>query len=450
MQQTTIIGGGLVGSILACYLSKRGHEVKIFERRNDPRGAEAESGRSINLALSDRGWRALEKVGLADKVRPIAIPMRGRMIHYVDGKTDYLPYGNDTQAIYSVSRGDLNRIMIEEADAFPKVEFYFNQRCKDVDLDNNKVVFEHTKTKEETTHTAPLIFGSDGAFSEVRYAMQRKANFNYSQTYEAYAYKELHIPEDENGQWQLEKNALHIWPRESFMMIALPNTDGSFTCTLFAPYEGENGFNAIKTDTDIQSYFDRHFPDAAKLLTSLVESFHANPTSSLVTVRSFPWVYKDFCLIGDSAHAIVPFYGQGMNCGFEDVEVLFQLIESSSSQQEWLDTFQKSRKPNADAIADLALYNYIEMRDLSARPDFQLRMKIEKRIAAAFPDRFKTLYSMVTFSHIPYVTALSKSKHQSQLLDKIMHLSNINEIWQSDEILAMAQKWLDDEQVLAF
>ncbi len=445
MKETTIVGGGLVGSLLACYLSKRGFDVKVYERRSDPRGREAEAGRSINLALSDRGWRALAKVGLDEKVKPIAIPMRGRILHALDGTTTFTPYGREDQAIYSISRGDLNRIMIEEADAFPHVDFYFNQRLTGVDFDKNELQFENTKTKEMQVYQPELVFGSDGAFSELRYVMQRTPKFDYSQTYEDYAYKELHIPEDAAGQWQLEKNALHIWPREQFMMIALPNTDGSFTCTLFAPYKGENGFDSIKTDADILAYFKRNFPDAALLLTDLVASFHANPTSSLVTVRSFPWVYKNACLIGDSAHAIVPFYGQGMNCGFEDVEELFDLFDTKNSIQDWLDKFQHQRKPNADAIADLALYNYVEMRDLAARPDFQLRSKIEKKIAATFPEKFQTLYSMVTFSDLPYATALSKSKQQSQLLDQLMRLDDITTRWDSEEVMEMAKKWIDDQ-----
>ena len=445
MKQTTLIGGGLVGSILACFLSKNGHSVQIFERRSDPRGNDAERGRSINLALSDRGWRALEKIGLAEKVRPIAIPMKGRMIHHLDGTTNFIPYGDDNQAIYSVSRGDLNKIMIAEADEFNHTDFFFNQRCEAVDFENSTVSFRNTKTGALTTQQVGLTFGSDGAFSELRYAMQRTPNFNFSQTYEPYAYKELHIPEDAAGQWQLEKNALHIWPRQSFMMIALPNTDGSFTCTLFASYDGANGFDSIKTDADIEKYFSTHFPSAFKLMPDLVRDFKKNPTSSLVTMRCYPWVHNNFALIGDAAHAIVPFYGQGMNCGFEDVNVLFELLVENSNQEEWLEAYQQSRKPNADAIANLALYNYIEMRDLSARPDFQLRTKIEKRIAAHFPERFMTLYSMVTFSKLPYATVLSKSKEQSELLDKIMHLHDIENQWESASVLKLAEEWLKEK-----
>ncbi|HEY0261756.1 MAG TPA: NAD(P)/FAD-dependent oxidoreductase, partial [Chitinophagales bacterium] len=253
MKKATIVGGGLVGSLLACYLSKRGLAVEVFERRSDPRGADAERGRSINLALSNRGWRALEKVGLTEKVQPIAIPMKGRFLHNIDGSTAFLPYSTDGQAIYSVSRGDLNRIMIEAADEFKEVNFHFNQKCSDIDFTSKKIEFTNTKTGEKNEQVAKIIFGADGAFSEVRNKMQRAFGFTFSQTEETYAYKELHIP-DLNGAWQLEKNALHIFPRGSFMMIALPNMDGSFTCTLFAPLEGENSFSTIKNDADIQAY----------------------------------------------------------------------------------------------------------------------------------------------------------------------------------------------------
>lgn len=444
MKKTTIVGGGLVGSLLACYLSKRGWAVEVFERRSDPRGANAERGRSINLALSNRGWRALEKIGLAEKVKPIAIPMKGRFIHNLDGSTVLIPYSTDGQAIYSVSRGDLNRIMIEAADEFEAVNFHFNKRCTGIDFAKSTITFTDTQTEEKNEHDAAIFFGADGAFSEVRNKMQHTSGFNFSQTYENYAYKELHIP-DLNGAWQLEKNALHIFPRGSFMMIALPNMDGSFTCTLFAPLEGENSFATIKTDADIQHYFEKHFPTAATLMPSLVEDFNRNPTSSLVTMRCFPWSHGNACLIGDAAHAIVPFFGQGMNCGFEDVRILDELFEESDNIQEVFSKFEKLRKPNTDAIADLALYNYIEMRDLSARVDFQLRGKIEKKIAATFPDKFQTAYSMVTFnSDMPYSEAQARSQKQGELLDTLMKIKNIEQKWDSELVLSMAKTWIEN------
>jgi len=441
MQNITISGAGLVGSLLACYLAKRGNKITVYERRLDTRKVGYTGGRSINLALSNRGWAALEKIGLKEKIEAIGLPMQGRIIHHLNGETLFQPYGKDGQAIYSVSRGILNETLMTEAETLG-VDFYFNEQCVDVDFKNTKAVFENIETKEHTTSEPNFLLATEGAYSEVRFQMQRTHNFNLNQQHESYGYKELTIPA-KDGKHQIANNALHIWPRESFMMIALPNLDGSFTCTLFAPYHGENGFDKLKTKDDVAAYFNKNFPDAIALMPSLTEDFFEHPTGSLVTVRCFPWKVNNVCLIGDAAHAIVPFYGQGMNCGFEDVRVLDELLDAN--QNDWdktLNAFQHSRKPNADAIADLALYNFIEMRDLSGRDDFQLRMKIEKRIAEAFPTKFQTLYSMVTFNQTPYSEAQARGKKQGNLLDEIMQIENIHEIWHSDAVLKIAEEWL--------
>ena len=439
----TVVGGGLVGSMLACYLSRRGHKVNVYERRPDMRKAGYVGGRSINLALSHRGWKTLKKIGLDAVVDKIAIPMTGRMIHDLEGNTQLLPYGKDGQAIYSVSRGELNRIMVDEAEKFPDVKFHFDYRCSAVDFDSNTTHFEHVCNGEKISTQSDVIFGADGAFSEVRYEMQRTNNFNLSQQYEAFGYKELHIAETEDGKHRMEKNALHIWPRGSFMMIALPNTDGSFTVTLFAPFKGENGFDNLRTDADVIAFFKKNFPDALALMPDLAKVFFTNPTSSLCTIKCFPWKYKSACLIGDAAHAIVPFYGQGMICGFEDVRELDEILDATSeSWDEALDKFQYQRKPNGDAIADLALYNYIEMRDLSGREDFQLRLKIERKIADRFSDKFMTHYSMVTFSELSYSEAKNRGERQNELLDRIMALPNIAEKWESEEVMAIAANWI--------
>ena len=439
-----IIGGGLVGSILACYLIKRGHKVSIYERRSDMRKAGYIGGRSINLAISDRGWRALEKIGLAQAIHQIAIPMRGRYIHNLDGTHAFLPYGKEGQAIFSLSRGELNKQLVIAAEA-AGANFYFDERIEDIDFEKNSFTTINTHTNATQKIEADLIFGADGAFSAVRGEMQKTPLFNYSQTYESYGYKELRIPAGENKSFLTEKNALHIWPRKNFMMIALPNVDGDFTCTLFAPFAGEVGFDALKTKADVQAYFEKHFPTAIPLMPTYLDDFFENPTSYLMTVRCFPWVKNNTVLIGDAAHGIVPFYGQGMNCGFEDVRVLDDLIDKYG--EDWdavLKHYEVSRKPNSDAIAQLALNNYIEMRDLSAQPEFQLRMKIEKHIAAHFPDKFHTLYSMVTFSHTPYAEAMSRSQKQAALLDKIMQIENIADSWESPLVLAMAEEWLNN------
>lgn len=439
----TIVGSGLVGSVLACYLAKRGHNVSIYERRSDMRQAGYIGGRSINLALSNRGWAALDKIGLSEKIAEISIPMTGRMVHNLDGTTAYIPYGKDGQAIYSVSRGDLNIALINEAEKNAGIKFHFDELCSHVDFSTNTVQFTNTQTHKVTEAKADYTFASDGAYSAVRYEMQKTPQFNFSQTYEDYGYKELTIPAGPNGTWAIEKNALHIWPRKSFMMIALPNIDGSFTCTLFAPHKGENSFETIQTAEAVEAYFEKHFPTALAHLPTLNKDFFENPIGALVTMRCFPWVHKNIALIGDAAHAVVPFYGQGMNCGFEDVDVLDDILTATGENwPEALDKYQHSRKPNADAIADLALYNYIEMRDLSAQPEFQLRLKIEKNIAAHFPQRFNTLYSMVTFDCVPYAEAQQKATKQGKLLDEIMRLDNIADKWDSPEVMAMAEKWI--------
>ena len=439
----TIVGAGLVGSLLACYLSKRGYNVNVYERRPDMRTAGYVGGRSINLALSHRGWKALKKIGLDTEVEKIAIPMKGRVIHDTEGNVSFFPYGNETQAIYSVSRGELNRIMVEYADKLPNVDFYFNERCTKIDFAKTNLRFENQATEHVSEINADVILGADGAYSEVRYQMQISPNFNISQQHEEYGYKELSIPAGEGGKHLIEKNALHIWPRKSFMMIALPNLDGSFTVTLFAPFKGENSFATVTDVAQVDGYFKKHFPDAVPFMPDLQKDFFENPTSSLVTIKSFPWKQNQTCLIGDAAHAVVPFYGQGMNCGFEDVNELDEILNATTENwDEALAKFQEQRKPNVDAIADLALYNFIEMRDLSGREDFQLRLKIEKKIAAAFPDKFMTHYSMVTFSDLSYSEAKQRGEKQSQLLDRIMALPGIEQDWDSEKIMKMAGEWI--------
>jgi kynurenine 3-monooxygenase len=447
----TIVGAGLVGSLLACYMSRRGHRVSVYERRPDMRLAGNVGGRSINLALSHRGWKALKKIGLDKAVEKIAIPMRGRMIHDLQGNTQLIPYGKEGQAIYSVSRGELNKIMVQKADKFKQVDFYFNEFCLKADFSTTHLSFQNTITESVAEISTDIIFGADGAYSQVRYEMQKTPNFNLSQQHEEYGYKELHIPADEKGNHVIEKNALHIWPRKSFMMIALPNMDGSFTVTLFAPFRGENSFETIDTVEEVNEYFNRNFSDAVPLMPDLHKVFFENPTSSLVTVKCFPWKNTNTCLIGDAAHAVVPFYGQGMNCGFEDVSELDEILDKTNENwDEALSLFQHQRKPNADAIADLALYNFIEMRDLSGREDFQLRLKIEKKIAERFPDDFQTHYSMVTFSDLSYSEAKRRGEKQNELLDRIMAMPGIEKEWDTEEVIKMAEAWLRGNMVPDF
>lgn len=419
----TIVGAGLVGSLLALYLAKKGNKVTLFERRPDMRKADIGGGRSINLALSDRGWRALEGIGIGDDIRKVGIPMSKRVMHDVKGNLTSQPYGKEGQAIYSVSRGGLNMKLMDLAEENPDITLHFNQQLANLDLRTNTLEFHNPQTNEATRVQAERIFGADGAFSAVRSVLQKTERFEYSQSYLEYGYKELSIAPGENGSWQLEKNALHIWPRGQYMMIALPNLDGSFTCTMFFPYEGEHSFNALKTDADVTKFFQEVFPDAVPLMPTLLEDYFNNPTGTLVTVKCSPWRYEDkVLLIGDAAHAIVPFYGQGMNAGFEDCTVLDQLMDAQANDWEAIfRDFEKARKPNADAIADLAVMNFIEMRDKVADPQFLLQKKIEAKISAQYPGQWIPLYTMVTFSpDIPYAKALKDGQKQEKIMKKLM------------------------------
>lgn len=434
-KKVTIIGAGLVGSLLSIYLSKRGYDVKIFERRADMRKEKMSAGRSINLALSDRGIKALEEVGLMDEIRKICIPMHGRYMHNADGSTAYQPYGNEGQYINSVSRGELNCKLMDLAEA-NHVEICFNQKCESIDWNKNKMIFDNGE--QQTTINDQLVFGSDGAFSAGRLNMQLSTDrFQYQQFYIDYGYKELTIPAGENGGFLLEKNALHIWPRGNYMMIALPNIDGSFTCTLFFPFEGEPSFATLDTKEKLRSFFEKTFTDAAPLMPTLEEDFFNNPTGSLVTVKCFPWIKEDkFALIGDAAHAIVPFFGQGMNCGFEDCAVLNSLIEKhNDSWPQILPEYQSLRKPDADAIADLALNNFVEMRDKVADPKFLLQKKIEAAFSKKYPGKWTPLYSQVTFSpQIRYSDALANGQRQESIMQQIMALPGIENRWQDEDI----------------
>ncbi len=438
-KQITIMGSGLIGSLLSIYLVRRGYEVTLYERRPDMRQSNIPAGRSINLALSDRGWRGLEGVGIADDIRRIGIPMSGRMMHSVKGDLTYQKYGDGEQAIFAISRGILNQELMTLAEK-SGVKIHVNHRCLQVDLEKKEAVVEDGSTGKTTRIATDLMFGADGAFSAARLAMQLSTDrFQYSQHYIEHSYKELVIPPGPGGEFLLDKNALHIWPRGGYMMIALPNLDGSFTCTLFFPLEGRTSFQTLTSKAAVKFFFEENFPDAVPLMPTLLDDFFANPTGSLVTVKCFPWTYKDhMCLIGDAAHAIVPFYGQGMNCGFEDCTVLNQLLDTY--QDDWgkvLPAFERLRKPNADAIAELALLNFIEMRDKVGQPAFLLQKKIEARIHDRHPSKWLPLYSQVTFSDIPYAVALANGMKQESIMRKIMSLPGIEDRWDSPEVEQM-------------
>ncbi|MDQ3190276.1 MAG: FAD-dependent monooxygenase [Bacteroidota bacterium] len=435
-EKVTVIGAGLVGSLFSIYLARKGFHVDIFERRPDMREEKISAGKSINLALSDRGWKALELIGVAEEVKKVAIPMYGRMIHSIEGELSFYPYGKDNQAIYSVSRGGLNSTLMDLAEKHDNVSLYFNERCVDIDLDKSEIIFENQVNKNRVSVFGNKIIGADGAFSATRLRMQMTDRFNYSQEYLEHGYKELTIPANADGSWKLEKNALHIWPRGEYMLIALPNFDGSFTCTLFFPFQGEKSFSTLKTIEDITAFFQEVFPDAVALMPTYVEDFQNNPTSSLVMIKCNPWNYQDkLLLIGDASHGIVPFFGQGMNSGFEDCTVLAELFDKYGEDWEAIfETFSSQRKPDTDAICELALNNYIEMRDLVADPKFVLRKKIETRFHQKHPEKWLPLYSMVTFSHMPYSQALEEGNNQNVIMEKILAMKNIEQIWDSEEV----------------
>lgn len=435
-EKVAIVGAGLVGSLWAVYLAKRGFDVHVFDRRPDIRNVKIVQGKSINLALSDRGWKALKGAGIEEAISEVALPMSGRMMHSVEGNLTYQQYGKEGQAIYSVSRGLLNQTLVRCAAEFENVSLYFDHICEDIDVKTNTIHFKHAATGENVHVAFDRIFGTDGAFSAVRGRMQRLDRFNYSQEYLSHSYKELEIPPMPDGTHRMDPNCLHIWPREEFMMIALPNPDGSFTCTLFLAYEGPVSFEQLKTNEDVTAFFQKYFPDAVALMPELIEDFNTNPTSSLVMVKAYPWHYKDsLCLIGDAAHAIVPFYGQGMNCGFEDCTVLNELMDQFGD--DWAGMFEeytRLRKPAGDAILELALRNYIEMRDKTADARFLLQKKIEARFAAKHPDLWMPLYSQVSFSHIPYHEALQNGIKQDQIMQKVMDRADIADVWDSQEV----------------
>lgn len=415
--RVVVVGAGLAGSLMAALLGRDGWQVDLVERRLDPRQTEAEEGRSINLALSERGLHALGQVGLADQVLDQAVRLRGRLMHAVDGHLTFQPYGKSGQGINSVSRSDLNRVLLNAAERQPTVRIQFGLRCLDMEPAEGRVILEDVRTGAAEAREGELIIGADGAFSAVRRWMQRQDRFDYSQAFLPHGYKELTIPPAEAGGWRLEPQALHIWPRGGFMMMAMANRDGSFTVTLYLPFEGPDGFNQLRTAADVERFFTRFFPDAMPHLPGLAAAFLANPTGSLVTVRCAPWrVAGRVVLLGDAAHAVVPFYGQGANAAFEDCLVLQDLLRREAARDQALARFETARKPHTDVLADLAITNFREMRDKVASPGFLLRKRFEQLLHGLLPDWYLPLYSMISFSRIPYADALARAHRQWRIV----------------------------------
>ncbi len=441
--QITLIGSGLTGPLLAISLVKRRYAVQLYERRLDMRRVHISAGRSINLALSTRGIHALREAGLWHEVQNIIIPMRGRMMHSVAGELTFMPYGKDeTEVINSISRADLNIALMNAAEQ-SGVTIHFNERCTGFDLRSGAVHLRNEETGAEISIASDMVIGADGATSAIRGEMLKLPRFNFSQQYLDYGYKELTIPAGPDGGHVLETHALHIWPRGTFMLIALPNIDGTFGCILFLPFEGDISFAALDTEAKVLSFFEAQFPDALGLMPNLTENFFANPTGTMVTIKCSPWhVDGKALLLGDAAHAIVPFFGQGMNCAFEDCTYFLELMGRHGS--DWLalfSAFEKCRKADTDAIADLAIENFVEMRDRVADPRFLFRKRVELELEKKYPQRFVPKYAMVTFHRTPYSVAAARGAIQDRILgelcDSVQRVGDID--WAKAETLVQRE-----------
>ena len=433
----TVVGGGPVGTLLAISLARHGYKVGLYEGRPDSRKTSIYQGKSINIALSDRGWTSLEKIGISAEAKKQAIPMYHRAIHSVDGELSALPYGKGDDAIWSVSRGGINEQLLDIADDESNITTYFEHRLVDIDFESAATTFKVENARELTVES-DFVFGADGAHSKVRRQAHNLPRFSYSQNYMPQCYIELNMAANADGTHQLEKNALHIWPRKDFMLIALPNSDGTFTCTLFMNYSGEPSFESLRERSAIEAFFDRNFTDAMAYLENPVDVFMEKTAAPLFLVQVFPWSFnRKVGLIGDAAHAIVPFYGQGMNCGFEDCAELDALI--TQYDHDWARIFpayENARKPNGDAIAELSKRNFVEMSDLSGDQNFQLRKKIEAKFSSQFPELWTPLYSMVTFSpDVPYSEALRIGDEQNKVMERIMVLPNIEDDWNKQYVM---------------
>ena len=419
-QTITLVGAGLNGPLLALGLVRRGFTVEIYERRADMRRVRQSAGRSINLALSTRGIYALSQAGLWDEMQKIVIPMKGRMMHAVSSELTFQPYGkNESDVIHSISRAALNIALMDAAEA-AGVRIFFQQRCTGADLRTGAIRLCDEQTGKDATLESQVVIGCDGSASAIRNEMLKLNRFNFSQQYLDYGYKELTIPAAA-GKHVLEPHALHIWPRGNYMLIALPNPDGTFACILFLPFQGPDSFAQLTTPAAVVEFFRSRFPDAFPLMPNAAEDFVANPTGAMVTIKCSPWHAEGrVLLLGDAAHAIVPFFGQGINCGFEDCTCFFELLDRHAADwQRGFSDFEEVRRVNTDAIADLAVENFVEMRDLVADPRFLLKKKVELALEAKYPRLFVPKYAMVTFHRIPYSIALQRGRVQDRMLAEL-------------------------------
>src|SRR5215472_14758245 len=420
-QRISLIGAGLNGPVLALGLTERGYDVEIYERRPDMRRVRMSAGRSINLALSTRGIHALTRAGLWGQMRDIIIPMKGRMMHSVSSELTFQPYGKDeSEVINSISRAELNIALMNAAES-RGVQIFFQHRCRGFDLRTGELRLRDEKSGQDVTVAPDLVIGCDGAASAIRAEMLKLPRFNFSQQYLDYGYKELTLAAGPGGAHRLEPHALHIWPRGSFMLIALPNVDGTFACILSLPFAGSSSFASLDSEAKVVDFFEAHFPDAVPLMPHLHENYFGNPTGSMVTIRCSPWhVDGKALLLGDAAHAIVPFFGQGMNCAFEDCTYLLGMLDRYGPGWPALfPEFEKARKSDTDAIADLAIENFVEMRDRVADPRFLFRKKVELELEKKYPDKFVPKYAMVTFHRTPYSVAARRGAVQDRILGEL-------------------------------
>ncbi len=422
-ERILIVGSGLVGSLLAIFLARRGLAVEVFERHPDLRTLDLSARRpSINLSLCERGFRALDHIGIGDAVRALTVPTYGRAVHSLAGEVSFQPYGERGEATYAILRNDLNRALVDCAERSFGVQFHWDERCLDVDLDHPAATFESGASGRSHRQEATRIFGADGVFSRVRSRLERTPLFNYSQTYLDHAYTELDMPTIDGTPWARHRNSVHLWPRSTHMLLGLPNQDGSLVCSLHLPIEGDPSFSSLQTPEDLAEYLGRSFPDALPLMPEAAANFFARRANYFVSIRCYPWTRAGkVALIGDAAHAIVPFFAQGVNAGFEDCLVLDECLDHHPG--DWQAAFQlyeRRRKPEADAVSDLSLHHFRELRDDLGKPTFLLKRRIEKTLGELYPERFIPLYTMVTFKALPYSEALQRGREQDALIERLL------------------------------
>jgi kynurenine 3-monooxygenase len=423
--KTIVIGAGLVGSVMAMYLSKAGHEVEVYEKNGDPRESQLRSGRSINITLCERGFEALEEVGLDSVVRGYCVPAYGRIVHFADGSTFRQDYGNQDESLYSIARADLSRVLVDFGERTFGVRFHFDQKCVDVDVDGPSATIEHVQSGESSVVRADVIFAADGVNSPVRNCLQRRNLVAFEAQNWDQGYKEINIPSGEQG-WLMEREVLHLWPRGGYMFIGFPNLGGDFTGSLHLPFHGGLSFESLNSRADVRRLFECSFPDVLPAAPRLLEDFVANPVNRMTTVRCQPWsVNGKIVLIGDAAHAIYPSYGQGANAGFEDCRLLQAALDESDNWNEAFEKYETQRRPSTHAIADLCIEHFVELRDHVADASFQLRKEVERRVSDLLPDFYKPLYSMISFTLIPYDEALLIEKRQREMIDSLMAMKDL-------------------------